>query len=288
VNKGIILIVQNDSLGLEVLREYFEKAGYRVLATAAAAQAAVLARQEMPQSIILDLDTPGLDAAALTKEVRATPRTRHIHITLLTPRGEREDKLSALSAGADEFMSKPVDVEELGLRIRNALRRAAFDNLMNPVTGLPGSRLIEDQLRSLLRSKSDWAILRLALEGFEPFGDVYGFLAGEEVLRFTAHLFGQIVDRLGTANDFVGHGSDSFIIVSAANKAQVMAAELSARFDEGIKMHYSFRERERGYLVIKDADGNEQHIPLMTLAVHIITAAEGPFSDIRELTQALG
>jgi CheY-like chemotaxis protein len=288
VNKGTILIVQSDPHGLEVLKEYFGKAGYRVLIAADAAQASALARQELPQSIILDLDMPELDAAALAKEVRATPRTRHIHITLLTPRGERDDKLSALAAGADEFLGKPVDVEELGLRIRNALRRAAFDNLMNPVTGLPGPRLIEEQLRGLLRSKGDWAILRLSLREFEPFGDVYGFLAGEEVLRFAAHLFGQVMDRLGTEDDFLGHSSDSFIIVTAPDKVEAMAAELSARFQDGVKAHYSFREREQGYLVIKAADGYEQHVSLMTLAVHAVTSADGPFSDIRELTQALG
>jgi CheY-like chemotaxis protein len=288
VNKGTILIVQSDPHGLEVLKEYFEKASYRVLMAADTAHASALARQELPQSIILDLDTPGLDAAALTQEVRATPRTRHIHITLLTPRGEREDKLASLAAGADEFLGKPVDVEELGLRIRNALRRAAFDNLMNPVTGLPGTRLIEEQLRGLLRGKSDWAILRLSLREYKSFGDVYGFLAGEEVLRFAAHLFGQVLDRLGTADDFLGHSGDSFVIVTAPDKVEAMTAELSAHFQDGVKAHYSFREREQGYLLVRDADGNEQRVPLMTLAVHTITSADGPFSDIRELTQALG
>ena len=291
MSKGSILIVATETADTQSLREYFEKAGHRALMAADGASALSLARLEFPQSIILDLDMPGLDAAALTKEVRSTPRTRHIHITLLTPRGEREDKLAALTAGADEFLSKPVDVEELGLRVRNALRRAAFDNLMNPTTGLPGPRLIEEQLRSLLRrgEQGGWAILRLSLRGFGPFGDVYGFLAGEEVLRFVAHLFGQTVDRLGTSDDFLGHsGGDSFILVTTTGLMEALAADLKAHFDDEVKTHYSFREREQGYLVFKDADGNDQRAPLMTLAVHTITFADGPFYDIRELTQALG
>jgi PleD family two-component response regulator len=290
VNKGTILLVDNDTHDTELLKQHFEKNGQRVLMVVEQASALLLAREELPQSIILDLETPGLDAAALIKEVRSTPRTRHIHITLLTPRGEHEDKLAALAAGADEFLSKPVDVEELGLRVRNALRRAAFDNLMNPTTGLPGPRLIEDQLRGLLRhgEQGDWAILRLSLRGFGPFGDVYGFLAGEEALRFAAHLFGQVVNRLGTPNDLLGHsGGDNFVLITVAGQVAALTAELTARFNEEVKTHYSFREREQGYLVFKDADGNEQHAPLMTLAVHAITAADGPFYDIRELTQAL-
>jgi PleD family two-component response regulator len=239
--------------------------------------------------VILDLDTPGLDAAGLTKELRASLRTRHIHITLLTPRGEREDKLAALSAGADEFLNKPVDVEELGLRVRNALRRAAFDNLANPVTGLPGPRLIEEQLRGILRRKTAWAIVRLSINGFKPFGDVYGFLAGEEVLRFAARLFGQILERLGAADDFIGHsGGDSFVIITAPERVEPLAAEMSVHFNEDVKTHYSFREREQGYLVLTDSDGNRQSVLLMTLSVHALTSADGPFSDIFELTQALG
>jgi len=290
VNKGTILLVDNDIHDTELLKQYFEKNGQRVLMVVEAASALMLARDELPQSIILDLETPGLDAAALIKEVRSTPRTRHIHITLLTPRGEHGDKLAALSAGADEFLSKPVDVEELGLRVRNALRRAAFDNLMNPTTGLPGPRLIEDQLRGLLRraEQGDWAILRLSLRGFDSFSDVYGFLAGEEVLRFAAHLFAQIVNRLGAPEDFVGHsGSDNFILITMPGQVEALTAELAARFNDEVKTHYSFREREQGYLVFKDADGNEQRTPLMALAVHTLPAAVGPFYDIRVLTQAL-
>jgi PleD family two-component response regulator len=289
MKQGTILIVQNDEHILSLLREHFERAGHHVLTTADGSQAAALARQELPQSVILDLDLPGLDAASVTKELRSSPRTRHIHITLLTPRGERNDKLSALSAGADEFLNKPVDVEELGLRVRNALRRAAFDNLMNPVTGLPGPRLIEEQLRGILRRRTPWAIMRLSLNGLNPFSDVYGFLAGEEVLRFAAHILGQTVEKLGATDDFVGHsGGDSFVIITAPEWVEALSAEMRARFDEDVKMHYSFREREQGYLVCKDADGNDQRVPLMTLHVHTLTSADGPFSDIFELTQALG
>jgi diguanylate cyclase (GGDEF)-like protein len=289
MKQGTILIVENDAHILELLQTHFEKAGNRVLIAADEARASSLVRQELPQSIILDLDTPGLDAAALTKETRSSPRTRHIHITLLTPRGERNDKLTALSAGADEFLNKPVDVEELSLRVRNALRRAAFDNLTNPVTGLPGPRLIEEQLRGVLRRKDSWAILRLALNGFKPFGDLYGFLAGEEVLRFAAHLFGQSVEKVGGADDFIAHsGGDSFIIITTPDRTEALISEMRARFDDGIRTHYSFREREQGFIVIKDTEGNEQRAPLMTLFVHTLTSADGPFSDIFELTQALG
>lgn len=287
-NKGSILIVQVTHVGGDLLREHFEVGEYKVLLAANGKEALALTRSEMPRAIILDLDCPDLNAAALITEIRNTPRIRHIHITLLTQSGERTDKLDALAAGADEFMSKPVDVEELGLRVRNALRRAAFDNLANPTTGLPGPRLIEDQLRQLLRRKdATWAMLRINISHFSPFSDLYGFLAGEEVMRFTAHLLGQTLDRLGTPDDFAGHSNaDNFILITSTDKAPALAEDVTTHFNEEVKTHYSFRERERGTILLRLPDGTEKQEPLMTLNVRIITAADGPFSDIRELTQA--
>jgi PleD family two-component response regulator len=286
--KGGVLIVRANPIDTEPLREHFENGDYKVLVANSQEEALALTRREMPRSVIIDVDCPGLDINKLADEIRNSARTRHIHITLLMQRGERTDKLGALTVGADEFMTKPVDVEELGLRIRNALRRAAFDNLANPTTGLPGPRLIEEQLRLLLRRQDDaWAMLRINIRHFGPFSDLYGFLASEEVLRFAAHLFGEALDSLSTADDFLGHSSaDNFILITTAEKAPALIQDLTTKFAEEVKAHYSFKERERGTIIIQLADGTETEIPLMTLNIRTITAADGPFSDIRELTQA--
>ncbi len=286
--KGGVLIVRANPFDTEPLREHFESGNYTVLVANNQEEALALTRRELPRSLIVDLGCQGLEINKLVDEIRNSPRTRHIHITLLVQRGERADKLGALTVGADEFMSKPVDVEELGLRIRNALRRATFDNLANPTTGLPGPRLIEEQLRLVLRRQDDaWAMLRINIHHFGPFSDLYGFLAGEEVLRFAAHLFGQALDCLSTVDDFLGHSSaDNFILITSTEKAPALIQDIAASFNEQVKTHYSFQERERGTIIIRSADGAETEAPLMTLNVRTITAADGPFSDIRELTQA--
>lgn len=286
--KGGVLIVRANPIDTEPLRNHFESGDYTVLVANNQEEALALSRRELPRSIIVDLDCQGLDVNKLVDEIRNSPRTRHIHVTLLMQRGERTDKLGALTVGADEFMNKPVDVEELGLRIRNALRRAAFDNLANPTTGLPGPRLIEEQLRLILRRQDDaWAMLRINIRHFGPFSDLYGFLASEEVLRFAAHLFAQALDRLSTVDDFLGHSSaDNFILITTDEKAPALIQDITINFNQQIKTHYSFRERERGAITVRLADGAETEVPLMTLNVRAITTADGPFSDIRELTQA--
>ena len=279
-----ILMVSADAESTLSLHDQFLSAGYDVKFAQSAAEAMAIARRELPQAIVLDSDVPGLDVAALSRELRSTPRTRHIHLTLLAPQAERDIRLSALSAGVDEFLIKPIDVEELELRIRNALRRAAYQNLVNPITGLPGAYLIEERLRELLKAPPGWALMRLSLRGFKPFTDVNGFLAGEEVLRFAGRLFGEAMNALGTSEDFLGHaGDDDFVIITADSALSELRSELRRRFNEGIQSHYSFREREQGYLVVRNSDGSETRIPLMTLVVRTVTSEDGPFADIREL-----
>lgn len=286
MTKGSVLIVPADDTTLELLRAYFASAQYAILTARSKDEALHLARQSLPQAMIVDLDIPEVDVAALCQEVRSSPRTQHIHITLLTPHARHDDRLTALSSGADEFLPKPVDAEELGLRVRNALRRAEFQNLVDPVTGLPGSRLVEEQLRALLRRKEPWALVRANLRGFKAFNTAYGFLAGEEVLRFAAQTLMHTVDESGAHDDFLGHaGGDNFVVITTLDRGNIIRQSLVERINTGVLAHYSFRERERGYLILKAADGSETQAPLMTLNAQLLTSEQGPFYDIMELTQ---
>ena len=286
MTKGSILIVPADEVAATLLSNHFTSTGQTVLIAKSKDEALAVTRQSLPQAIIIDLDMPGLDATGLCNEIRSSPRTRHIHITLLTPQTKRDDRLSALSSGADEFMVKPVDAEELGLRVRNALRRAEFQNLVDPVTGLPGPRLIEDELRELPRRADSWALIRAGLRGFKSFNEVYGFLAGEEVLRFAANVFSQTVEQLGTPEDFLGQsGSDNFVVITTLDRAEALRQTLTERFAQGVHAHYSYHEREQGYMIVKSPDGTETQVPLMTLHTQMITSEQGPFHDIFELTQ---
>jgi len=280
-----ILMISADADSTVALHDQFGRAGYDLRFAQNVDEALSIARRDLPQAIVLDTEVPGLEAARLIGELRSSPRTRHIHITLLAPQVARDARLSALASGADEFTLKPIDVEELELRIRNALRRAEYQNLVHPTTGLPGPYLIEERLRDLLKAPPSWALMRLSLRGFKPFTDAYGFLAGEEVLRHTGRLFGEVMSEFGSPDDFLGHsGDDNFILITSPDALADLRAELRRRFDESIRSHYSYREREQGYLVMKSSDGAETHVPLMTLVVRTTTSDDGPFADIRELS----
>lgn len=169
--------------------------------------------------------------------------------------------------------------------MQNAIARAERESLTDPHSGLPAGRLIEEQLRRIIRQK-DWALLDIRLNHFEPFKDVYGFVAGNDVLRSTAMLLGEVVDKLGTSTDFIGHaGGDNFVVITAESAAENVRKELKARFAEEVQTHYNFIDRQHGYILANNSEGQAEKAPLMTLAVGVVSPSQYAFADIREITE---
>jgi diguanylate cyclase (GGDEF)-like protein len=267
------MIVEDDEDISNMLRIYFQSQNYDVTVADCGEDALEMVRQQLPHIIILDIMLPDMDGYDVCRHLRGNLRTSHIPIIFLTQKDERSDKIHGLELGADDYITKPFDLEELKLRVKNAMVRAQYESLTNATTGLPSGRLIEDQLRSLMR-REDWGVVYAGIRGFTTFKDEYGFVAGEEVLRFTALVMGKAVDSAGTTNDFIGHiGSDDFIIITEQGLVDAIAAELAQRFDAEIETHYPWQARQKG-------------VDLMKLSVGRITTEDGPFYDIREITEA--
>jgi GGDEF domain-containing protein len=145
--------------------------------------------------------------------------------------------------------------------------------------------LIEDQLRRIIR-ETGWALLDAKVNNFEPFKDVYGFVTGDDVLRFTSILIGEVVDELGSTTDFIGHaGSDNFIIITSDDKSASIRARIKERFNKEVQSHYNFMDRQQGFMQAPAADGTTSNVPFMTMSVGIVSPSTHSFADIREITE---
>jgi PleD family two-component response regulator len=286
MSKGRILVVEDDFDISTMLRIYFNGQGFEVSVAPRGGDALEMTRKSLPNLIVLDIMLPDMDGYSVCRYLRTTTRTSHIPIIFLTQKDERSDKIAGLELGADDYITKPFDIEELKLRVTNAIARQERENSLDPRTGLPSGRLIEDQLRRMIRTR-DWALLDCRIQHFDRFRDVYGFITGDEVLRFTSLIMGEVIDEAGTPNDFIGHpGGDNFVLITLAAQAAKVRERLKTRFNAEVLTHYNFMDRERGYVVGKDSEGKEVHVPLMTLAVGAISVETREFSDIREITEA--
>ena len=285
MNKHRLLIVEDDFDIATMLQIYFSSLGYEINLAPRGSEALEKTRQKMPHLIILDIMLPDIDGYEVCRCLRTQPRTSHIPIIFLTQKDERSDKIQGLELGADDYVTKPFDIEELRLRVQNAIARSERESLTDPRTNLPTGRLIEDQLRQIIR-KEDWALMDIRLNHFESFKEVYGFVASDDVLRFTGMLVGEVLDELGSKNDFIGHiGGDNFILITEVGKSHPIYHRLMGRFSEEVLIYYSYKDRQRGYLRISGEGDMEVKSPLMDLSIGIVSPNLYHFTDIREITE---
>jgi PleD family two-component response regulator len=285
MGKARLLITEDDVDISNMLKIYFSGLGYDVDVAMRGSEALEKTRQVLPHLIVLDIMLPDIDGYEVCRTLRTNTRTSHIPVIFLTQKDERSDRLQGLELGADDYITKPFDIEELKLRVQGAIRRSERESLTDPRSGLPAGRLIEEQLRKIIR-ETGWSYLDIRINNFEAFKDVYGFVAGDDVLRFTGMLIGEVLDELGTSSDFIGHaGGDNFVIISTEGATPAIIAGLKNRFAEQVQTHYNFMDRQQGYIMAPGADGQAEKFPLMTFAIGTVMPTQQSFADIREITE---
>jgi DNA-binding response OmpR family regulator len=285
MSKPRLLIVEDDQDISNMLRIYFTGQGYEVDTALRGSIALEKTRQDMPHLIVLDIMLPDIDGFEVCRVLRTNTRTSHVPIIFLTQKDERSDKLQGFELGADDYITKPFDIEELKLRVQRAIARAEQQSLTDPRSGLPAGRLIEDQLRQIIR-RENWSLMDIRINDYEPFKEVYGFVAADDLLRFTAMLLNEVVDELGTSNDFIGHaGGDNFVIVTGEEAVIAIQQQLKMRFKDEVLTNYNFMDRERGFIITTDPSGTTSEIPMMTLSIGTVSPSHYQFSDIREITE---
>lgn len=284
-NKGKILIVDDTVDIATMLQFYFNGQGYQTRMVHRGGDALTTTRQWAPNLILLDINMPDMDGYDVCRELHANPRTRHVPIIFLTEKNEKSAKLEGLKLGVVDYITKPFDIEELHLRVGNAMERATQETLINAVTGLPGAQLIEEQLKVLLR-QPHWGLALARVNHFSEFNTVYGFVAGDDGLKTIAMILSDVLNEKGTTEDFLGQiGGADFFLTTSPEQVKGIAESAVMRFDRDIPLLYSYQDRKAGYMLIEEG-GRTRQVPLMTLSLGIVTSAQGPFTDIRELSEA--
>jgi PleD family two-component response regulator len=285
MGKARLLVVEDDVDIGNMLKIYFSGMDFDVDVAVRGSDALEKTKQSLPHLIVLDIMLPDIDGYEVCRNLRTNMRTSHIPVIFLTQKDERSDKLQGLELGADDYITKPFDIEELKLRVQGAIRRSERESLTDPRSGLPAGRLIEEQLRRIIREKG-WALLDAGISHFEPFKDVYGFVTADDVLRFTAMLIGEVVDEIGNPSDFIGHaGGDNYIIITTEEKAEGIKSRLKERFGQEVQTHYNFIDRQQGFFQSPAPDGTAEKVPFMTMVIGVVSPSQHSFADIREITE---
>ncbi len=238
-----LLIVEDDVDVAEMLEAYFRAQGYRARKVHWGEEAVRVCRETSPDLVILDIRLPDIDGYEVARRLREGRRTKDIPIIFLTEKRGRDNRLRGLALGADDYLTKPFDIQELRLRVRNALRRTGQPSLLNTVTGLPESGLVDEQLKAAA-GRGDRAFLAIELAGLEAFRERYGFLAADDALRAISLMIANALREDGDPADFLGHlDTATFVVITSTSRADTLAESLHRRLSQALVYFYPLQDR---------------------------------------------
>ena len=242
--KSKILIVEDDLDVAEMLNAYLGVQGYQVLAANFGENGVRLCIEERPDLVILDIRLPDIDGYEVARRLRSDRRTKNIPIIFLTEKRDRADRLQGLELGADDYITKPFDIQELRLRVRNSLERLGQNLMINSVSGYPEGAWVDERLEECLQKK-DQALLLISLKNLETFRERYGFVASDDVLRAVSLMIHTAIQEGGSAEGFLGHlSATDFIIVISTDKITALEERIANRLEQSLDLFYPMRDRE--------------------------------------------
>jgi len=267
-----ILLLEDDEVLSETLVELLECEGFEVFEAKDGVDGLEKVHNTSPDLVILDYKMPKMDGHEVCQILKKDILLRHMPISMLTGKGETQDKIKGINAGADDYLVKPFDPQELVARIKMIVRRSTRDLDANPLSRLPGNVTIMNELEAAIKGGQAFAICYLDLDKFKAFNDTYGFEHGDEVIRETARIILNSVHELGNREDFVGHiGGDDFVLLTTIDKSEAICKKIIEDFDRIAPSFYNQDDRERGYIIAKDRQGNERQVKLISVSIGIVT-----------------
>jgi diguanylate cyclase (GGDEF)-like protein len=216
-----ILIAEDDLVTARLLRALLDSWGFEVVTVTDGVSAlAVLQTPDAPRLAILDWMMPGLDGPEVCRRARAYRPGVPMYLILVTSREARRDVVAGLDAGADDYVVKPPDPEELRSRLKAGIRVLAMEHhfarvaMVDSLTELPNRRSLDDtfsrQLTRSLREQHAVSLLMVDVDHFKRLNDTHGHLVGDEVLKRLA----RILRRQVRPQDLVArYGGEEFALM---------------------------------------------------------------------------
>ena len=279
----LVLIVDDDPDIRTFLEVTLSLGGFEVAEATNGAEAVATAVQRNPALVLMDVMMPTMDGMEAVRTLRADSRTSHIPVIMVTAKAQGADKIAGFTQGADDYITKPFDPDELLVRVQATLRRAAEMRSVSPLTSLPGNARIELELKRRVDAAEEFALLYADLNQFKAYNDHYGFLRGDAVIRKLAEVTVGVVADEGTSDAFVGHvGGDDFVVITDIERATTIAEAICRRLDEAVPALYDPEDRERGFIEVKDRQGTLTRFGLVSVSIGIAFARVGDMSHPTE------
>ena len=276
-----ILVVDDDPEIRDFVKANLEQDGFEIEVAGSGPEALELAAERPPALVLLDVMMPGMDGLTTLRHLRNDVPTANVPVVMLTAKPQAAERVKGLDLGADDYITKPFEIDELVARVRSVIRRAQHMRDLSPLTGLPGNFRITTELENRVRDGSEFAVVYGDLDNFKAFNDTYGFMRGDAVIKFTADTLLEVAGDVVGVGVFIGHlGGDDFVIIMAAEHIEPFCEGVIKHFDDGILEFYDTADALQGYIEVTDRLGEKQTLPTASFSMGVAT------NRVRVLTSA--
>ncbi len=278
-----IYIVDNDAKGVKELKRLFENEKEFIFRNVKTKNLEV-ALKNIPSLIIINEDTIDENIIDVCKKIRENEDNSITPIIVASSNMEKQHRIDILKLNIEYYLLKPVDEKYLYYTIKNIIRLIYTNRKVSPLTGLPGNVQIQAELKKHLLKKEEFTVLYFDLDNFKAYNDVYGFLRGDEIIKFTARTILNNIHQANCEEAFVGHiGGDDFVAIIQSKEYETICQNIINEFDTGILKYFTETDKERGYVECANRKGIIEQYPLTSISIGVVVADKNRFANILEI-----
>ena len=242
-----------------------------------------IALKNIPELIIIHEDSLSRNIIDICNEIREDDDNRITPIIVISSNVDHNHRVEILKSSVEHFIKKPIDEEYLYYTILNIVRLLDINRTVSPLTGLPGNVQIQAEMKKRLMNKEKFVMLYLDLDNFKADNDMYGFIKGDQVIKFTSKTILKNVHEIDSENGFVGHiGGDDFIAIISNNKYEELCQNIILDFDYNVLDFYTREHIEKGYIEIENRKGIIEQFPIVSISIGVVEVDEN-YHNILEI-----
>ncbi len=242
-----------------------------------------IALKNIPSLIIINEDNLKSNIVDVCNKISENEDNRITPIIVISSNVEHTHKVDVLKTSVEHYIKKPLDEEYLYYTIINIIRLLNINRTVSPLTGLPGNVQIEAEMKKRLMNKEKFIMLYLDLDNFKAYNDFYGFVQGDEIIKFTARTILKNVHEIDKENGFVGHiGGDDFVAIISNDKYEELCQNIILDFDYNVLDYYSQEQIEKGYIEVENRKGVMEQFPLTSISIGVVKVNDN-FHNILEI-----
>ena len=242
------------------------------------------ALKNIPALFIINADSMSMNLIDICKEIRNDDDNNITPVIVISSNKEKAYKIKVLNECIEYYINKPMDKDYLYYTIKNLLRLINTNRRISPLTGLPGNVQISAELKKRLMMKETFSVLYLDLDNFKAYNDVYGFLRGDEIIKFTANVIMRNVHMKSQIENFVGHiGGDDFVAIVDNECYEKVCQNIILEFDKGITKYFTDEDVERGFLEVPNRKGVIEQFPITSISIGVVVVDKSKYANILEI-----